>query len=155
MEKIPGLEVYKFGGASVKDAAAILNLCRIVRDFGIGWVRMPFDSGPARSWPARLMRTQRGRLRLKLNAAGARTTDNFVGFALTGYLDEAKLLALIPQLAGGITELMCHPGYCREELRASRTRLQQSRETELNALTAPAVRAAIDSSNIQLANYRT
>ncbi|MET4073408.1 aspartate kinase [Hymenobacter sp. UYCo722] len=34
MEKIPGLQVYKFGGASVKDAAAILNLCRIVRDFG-------------------------------------------------------------------------------------------------------------------------
>ena len=34
MEKLPGLEVYKFGGASVKDAAAILNLCRIVRDFG-------------------------------------------------------------------------------------------------------------------------
>jgi len=34
MEKISGLEVYKFGGASVKDAAAILNLCRIVRDFG-------------------------------------------------------------------------------------------------------------------------
>ncbi|MDO7852263.1 aspartate kinase [Hymenobacter convexus] len=31
MEK---LQVYKFGGASVKDAAAILNLCRIVRDFG-------------------------------------------------------------------------------------------------------------------------
>jgi aspartate kinase len=29
-----GLQVYKFGGASVKDAAAILNLCRIVRDFG-------------------------------------------------------------------------------------------------------------------------
>ncbi|MGI4763056.1 MAG: aspartate kinase [Janthinobacterium lividum] len=28
-----GLQVYKFGGASVKDAAAILNLCRIVRDF--------------------------------------------------------------------------------------------------------------------------
>ncbi|GAB3865407.1 aspartate kinase [Hymenobacter segetis] len=34
MEKIQGLQVYKFGGASVKDAAAILNLCRIVRDFG-------------------------------------------------------------------------------------------------------------------------
>ena len=31
MEKV---QVYKFGGASVKDAAAILNLCRIVRDFG-------------------------------------------------------------------------------------------------------------------------
>ena len=34
MEKGLGLQVYKFGGASVKDAAAILNLCRIVRDFG-------------------------------------------------------------------------------------------------------------------------
>ncbi|MDO7887253.1 aspartate kinase [Hymenobacter sp. CA2-7] len=28
------MQVYKFGGASVKDAAAILNLCRIVRNFG-------------------------------------------------------------------------------------------------------------------------
>ncbi|OGX87781.1 aspartate kinase [Hymenobacter lapidarius] len=28
------MQVYKFGGASVKDAAAILNLCRIVRDHG-------------------------------------------------------------------------------------------------------------------------
>jgi aspartate kinase len=32
--ELTGLQVYKFGGASVKDAAAILNLCRIVRDFG-------------------------------------------------------------------------------------------------------------------------
>ena len=34
MDELHGLQVYKFGGASVKDAAAILNLCRIVRDFG-------------------------------------------------------------------------------------------------------------------------
>jgi aspartate kinase len=33
-DELAGLQVYKFGGASVKDAAAILNLCRIVRDFG-------------------------------------------------------------------------------------------------------------------------
>ena len=31
---LTGLQVYKFGGASVKDAAAILNLCRIVREYG-------------------------------------------------------------------------------------------------------------------------
>ena len=29
---VAGLRVYKFGGASVKDAAGILNVCRIVRD---------------------------------------------------------------------------------------------------------------------------
>ncbi len=34
MKELAGLQVYKFGGASVKDAAAILNLCRIVWDFG-------------------------------------------------------------------------------------------------------------------------
>ena len=28
------VQVYKFGGASVRDAAAILNLCRIVREYG-------------------------------------------------------------------------------------------------------------------------
>ena len=28
---VPGLRVYKFGGASVKDAAGILNVCRIVQ----------------------------------------------------------------------------------------------------------------------------
>ena len=33
-KELTGLQVYKFGGASVKDAAAILNLCRIVREYG-------------------------------------------------------------------------------------------------------------------------
>ncbi len=32
--ELTGLQVYKFGGASVKDAAAILNLCRIVNEYG-------------------------------------------------------------------------------------------------------------------------
>ena len=32
MDELTNLQVYKFGGASVKDAAAILNLCAIVRD---------------------------------------------------------------------------------------------------------------------------
>jgi aspartate kinase len=32
--ELTGLQVYKFGGASVKDAAAILNLCRIVKEYG-------------------------------------------------------------------------------------------------------------------------
>jgi aspartate kinase len=34
MNELTGLQVYKFGGASVKDAAAILNLCRIVQEHG-------------------------------------------------------------------------------------------------------------------------
>lgn len=34
MDNLNQLQVYKFGGASVKDAAAILNLCRIVKEHG-------------------------------------------------------------------------------------------------------------------------
>ena len=34
MENLNQLQVYKFGGASVKDAAAILNLCHIVKEHG-------------------------------------------------------------------------------------------------------------------------
>jgi aspartate kinase len=34
MSELTDLQVYKFGGASVKDAAAILNLCRIVQEHG-------------------------------------------------------------------------------------------------------------------------
>ena len=34
MEEVANIQVYKFGGASVKDAAAIRNLCRIVREHG-------------------------------------------------------------------------------------------------------------------------
>ncbi len=129
-------------------------VARIVREFGIPWVRKPFDFGLTNSFAARLMRTQHSGLQRKLREAGARTTDHFAGYALTGYLDEAKLLALIEELPAGTTELMCHPGFCREELRASPTRLKESREIELRALTSPKVRDALRARQIQLANYR-
>ena len=56
-------------------------------------------------------------------------------------------------LPEGSTELMCHPGYCRAELRAARTRLKESREAELRALTAPDVRAAIEECGVELCPY--
>jgi predicted glycoside hydrolase/deacetylase ChbG (UPF0249 family) len=131
-------------------------VARIVRETGIRWVRKPFDfgslAGPTK-WAARLMQTQRSGLQRKLREAGAVTTDHFAGFALTGYLDEARLLELIERLPEGSTELMCHPGFCREQLRASRTRLKESREIELRALTSGRVRAALEARGIRLANY--
>lgn len=130
-------------------------VARIVRDFGIRWVRKPFDFGLTSGLAARLMRTQHSGLQRKLRDAGALTTDYFAGFALTGYLDEAELLKLIETLPPGTTELMCHPGFCRDELRASATRLKETREIELRALTSAKVRAAIAARNIELANYRS
>ena len=49
---------------------------------------------------------------------------------------------------------MCHPGICGDELRAAHTRLQESRERELAALTSPEVRAALTGAGVQLTGYR-
>jgi predicted glycoside hydrolase/deacetylase ChbG (UPF0249 family) len=129
-------------------------VARIVREFGIRWVRRPFDFGLTSGLPAWLMRTQKSGLQRKLRAVGAVSTEHFAGFALTGSLDEAAVLRLISELPEGTTELMCHPGFCRAELMASTTRLKESREIELKALTSAAVREAIAARGIELANYR-
>lgn len=129
-------------------------VARIVREFGIRWVRMPFDFGGSSGVAARLMRTQMWGMRRKLRAAGALTTDHFAGFAETGFLDEGRLVELIDRLPAGSTELMCHPGFLGPELSASRTRLKASREVELRALTSPLVRARLEERGVVLEKYR-
>jgi len=48
---------------------------------------------------------------------------------------------------------MCHPGKCGPDLRQAHTRLKQSREGELQALTAAEVRAQVQRVGIELVNY--
>ena len=129
-------------------------VARIVREFGIRWVRMPFDFDGSSGLAARMMRTQAWGIRRKLRAAGALTTDYFAGFAATGFLDEARLLSIVDGLREGTTELMCHPGFCRAELLASRTRLKASREVELRALTSARVWERLVARGVVLEKYR-
>ena len=103
---------------------------RIAREFNIPWVRR----------------------RLLLPTYGCRTTDHFAGFRMN--VDSASLSNLIRHLPEGTTEFMCHPGLCTAELRAARTRLKESRRRELDALTSPEVRAALEESGVKLARYR-
>jgi predicted glycoside hydrolase/deacetylase ChbG (UPF0249 family) len=128
-------------------------VARVVREFGIRWVRCPVDFSGGGGLAAQAMRTQRSGILRKIRAAGGECTDHFAGFALTGSLDEGRLLALLDQLKEGTTELMCHPGFLREDLRSSRTRLLESREIELRALTSPAVRERLRARGIVLSNY--
>jgi predicted glycoside hydrolase/deacetylase ChbG (UPF0249 family) len=60
----------------------------------------------------------------------------------------------MPQLPAGTTELMTHPGFCTDELRRARTRLKESRQRELEALTALETREAIRELGIRLVSYR-
>ena len=56
-----------------------------------------------------------------------RTTDFFTGFRLTGRWTKPAMEATLGALQEGITELMCHPGYCDSELDASPTMLRRER----------------------------
>jgi len=102
---------------------------------------------------ARGLKLLAGDARKLANKAGIETTDYFCGIAQTGVLSKDGVLELLQNLPKGTTELMCHPGYADEDLARSRTRLQQSRSTELAILTDTAVRKSVASHGIRLINY--
>jgi chitin disaccharide deacetylase len=56
-------------------------------------------------------------------------------------------------LPDGTTELMCHPGYADQALRNTPTRLQGSRQTELQILTDVEIRNLVASQGIRLIDY--
>jgi predicted glycoside hydrolase/deacetylase ChbG (UPF0249 family) len=135
-------------------------VARISQEFSIPWVRRPFDFpvqangvGLGKQIISRGLGIMRGRFHRVLAAHGCRLTDHFAGFRLTGRYDAAELARLIERLPEGITEFMCHPGYCGTELRAARTRLKDSRERELRALTSREIKTALERFNVRLTNY--
>jgi predicted glycoside hydrolase/deacetylase ChbG (UPF0249 family) len=136
-------------------------VARLSEEFRIPWVRRPFDlplSSGGVPWTKRLVSRGVGSLRRrfhrKLSQHGCRTTDHFAGFQITGRYRTQELAALLGELPDGLTEFMTHPGRCTDELRCAETRLKESREVELAALTAPEVRQALDQGGIRLVRYR-
>jgi predicted glycoside hydrolase/deacetylase ChbG (UPF0249 family) len=133
-------------------------LVRAAREFGIPWVRRPFDFG---AWPGAKLSKQAIMLGMRLlkpsfanKLEGFRYTDHFTGFLVTGSLDVRALLSTLEKLPEGSTELMCHPGRLTPELEAAPTRLKQSRADELAALTSPAAKELIAKRGIRLASFR-
>jgi hopanoid biosynthesis associated protein HpnK len=84
---------------------------------------------------------------------GIGTADFFCGIAQTGVLGKQGVLKLLASLPEGTTELMCHPGYADADLRRTATRLQDSRQTELEILTDQEIRKSIAALGIRLINY--
>jgi len=85
--------------------------------------------------------------------AGLSTPDYFCGIAQTGELSKEGVARLLRSLPEGTTELMCHPGYVDEELRKTATRLQGSREKEVEILTDTEIRNLVASQGIRLIDY--
>jgi predicted glycoside hydrolase/deacetylase ChbG (UPF0249 family) len=140
-------------------------VARLSEEYKIPWVRRPFDfpftpaTRPAIGWAKRATSQALGVVRSRfarvLARHGCRSTDHFAGFQITGRYNATELAQLIRALPEGTTEFMCHPGICGAELRGARTRLKESRERELEALTSPEVRAALIESGVELVSYRS
>lgn len=133
---------------------------RVAEEFGIRWVRQPLE-WPFRGWirlvgvPVELaLKVLRWGLERKLARYRCRSVDHFRGLWATGRLASGSLLQILVQLPAGVTELMCHPGYCTAELWSLPTRLKQSREQELQALIDPEVRRALEVHGVRLVNFR-
>jgi predicted glycoside hydrolase/deacetylase ChbG (UPF0249 family) len=138
-------------------------VARIAEENATPWVRRPFDlpltaAREGVPWLKRItsdsLAVVRTRFHRVLAEHHCRTTDHFAGFQITGRFRARELAALIRALPEGSTELMCHPGYATGELRAARTRLKESRERELAALTSPEARSALEECGVELVDYR-
>jgi len=78
--------------------------------------------------------------------------DRFIStFFGRGALTLEALFGLLETLPGGVTELMCHPGYDDPALAASSYRAE--REIELHLLTHPAVQDRVKALGIELVTF--
>jgi chitin disaccharide deacetylase len=102
---------------------------------------------------ARVLKLLARDARALAEAAGIATTDYFCGIAQTGELTVEGMKCLLQNLPEGATEIMCHPGFMDKELEESATRLQDSRELEVQILTDPGIRNLVASQGIRLIDY--
>ena len=140
---------------------------RAARTCGVRAVRNPFE--PWRCWPGTVVFAT-GAMWLRAAGVGCFamfasafrkavaeenmiTTDGTIGIVATGKLDLPVLLSTLEGLPEGTWELVCHPGYSDADLQAAGTRLTQSRELELEALTSPEVKSLIARRRIELISY--
>lgn len=144
------------------------QVLRVADEFGIRYVRKPFESAGAlvksafadgwgsfkQSAKALASRTATPQFEKLARSHGIRTPDYFWGVGATGRLNRESLLSMLESMREGLNELMCHPGFYDDDLERSRTRLKRERETELDALTDPVIRAAIKVQGVKLMDYR-
>jgi hypothetical protein len=98
------------------------------------------------------VRSQDDEVRREARTAGLRTPDHFFGESGPDpYWSAERLLAHVNALPEGVSEFMTHPGYFDADLAYSRYGKQ--REVELQGLTDPAVRRAVEAGRINLCHF--
>lgn len=89
----------------------------------------------------------------RLRGAGIRAVDAYRrDFQHEGHVDIATLERIVASIQDGVTELGCHPGEADPSLQHS-SAYAALRVTELQTLTDPRIRAAVERSGIVLSTY--
>jgi chitin disaccharide deacetylase len=142
---------------------------RLAKRHGIAALRIAHEASPLRTAlsdgdepsgvrlkqgvQARGLKLLARRAREMAEGGGMATADYFCGIAQTGVLTKSGVLKLLASLPEGTTEFMCHPGCLDDDLRNSGTRLQESRQKELEILTDKTIRKSVADLGIRLINY--
>ena len=148
--------------------AVLRPLLRAARACGVHAVRNPFGPRkPLKSselltrptlWTryaeVRILRTFATKFRDAAERENMTTPDGTLGIVVTGALDETLFRSIAEIIPEGTWEFVCHPGYNDEDLKSARTRLRESRETELRVLTMPGARELLLKEGIELISYR-
>lgn len=148
--------------------AVLRSILRAAKSRGVSAVRNPF--GQLFPLPASrilrnpklwrrvaemgMLRSYAANFKSEVERHGLRAPDGSVGILDTGTLDLESFLVILEDLPEGTWEFVCHPGYNDAELDQVRTRLRQSRETELSVLTSPEASTALAQMGIELISYR-
>jgi hopanoid biosynthesis associated protein HpnK len=142
---------------------------RLAKRYGIGAIRVSHEASSLRAAlstgerraaavlkqgvQARGLKLLARDARKQAERAGVSTADYFCGIAQTGELTKEGVARLLRSLPEGTTELMCHPGYADDALRKTSTRLQGSRQKEVEILTDKEIRNLVASQGIRLIDY--
>jgi chitin disaccharide deacetylase len=167
--KVTHLDSHKHAHIFPEILAAMLRAARIC---GVRAIRNPIV--PIKAMPARQFKSKRelwkrygqirvlhgfnGAFRKQTKRAGMLTPDGVIGVVETGALESSGYSSLLREtlanLPDGTWEYVCHPGYSDADLRATRTRLLDSREEERRLLTSPELRRFLEEQKIQVISYR-
>jgi chitin disaccharide deacetylase len=140
---------------------ALKGILRAARACGVRAIRNPFEPmvfATAGAWKRRfqlgILKRYRSTFRNELATAGMVTPNGCIGIVATGGLDLATFHDLIRNLPEGTWEFVSHPGYNDGDLQKVKTRLRDSRETELAILTSDAVKIVLREEGVELISYR-
>lgn len=129
------------------------------RAHGLRALRVPAEPaavmaslGVAQGMGARALLAWTRLLRGQARRAGLLTNDHAFGIAWSGHMTQARLLALIPRLPPGLSEIYFHPAAGRDAL-LDRLMPDYEHEAELAALLSPAVPEALRAERVQPTSY--